>query len=191
MKNIRILVSAAALVGLAACCSNEPKTFTGVITDATMNTVTVKADAEDKTITFTTENADMAQANGLLLGAPVVVDYKGCLKDVMPATKVATDATYAQAVGRWTMPDPNDPEAVMGVEIEIEGAAESINMATLRYTSWELSGEADKIILKGESEGSGEPIAFTQTGILAKNAEGVWTLAIEGTEVVYTQQANM
>lgn len=187
MKNIRFIAAAAAFAGLAACCSNEPKTFTGVITDATMNTVTVKSDAEDKTVTFTTEDADKSQANGLLLGAPVTVDYTGCLKEVMPATKVATDATYADAVGRWMMPDPINPEGGMGVSIEIEGVAQSINMATLRYASWELTGEAGKIVLKGESEGSGAPATFTQTGILTENAAGVWTLTIEGTEVVYTK----
>lgn len=189
MKNIRILAAAAVCAGLAACCSNEPKTFTGTIADATMNTVTVKADADDKTVTFTTQDADMAQANGLLLGAPVTVDYKGCLKEATPATKVATDPTYAAAVGRWTMPDPNDPEAVMGVDIEVEGVAQSINMATLRYSAWELAGEADKIILNGVSEGSGEPNEFTQTALLGKNGEGVATLSIEGTEIVYTQAA--
>lgn len=187
MKNIRFIAAAAAFAGLAACCTNQPKTFTGVITDATMNTVTVKSDAEDKTVTFTTEDADKSQANGLLLGAPVTVDYTGCLKEVMPATKVATDATYADAVGRWTMPDPIDPDGVMGVNIEVEGVAQSINMATLRYASWELTGEAGKIVLKGESEGSGAPTAFTQTAVLAKDAAGVWTLTIEGTEIVYTK----
>lgn len=190
MKNIRILVAAAALTGLAACGSNEPKTFTGVITDATMNTLTITSDTEQKTVTFSTMNADMTQANGLLLGAPVVVDYTGKLKEGSDATKVATDPTYAEAIGRWTMPDPNDPAAAMGIEIEVEGVARSIGMATLRYSSWELSGEADRIILRGESEGSGAPIAFTQTGILSKDAEGVWTLQIEGTEVVYTRKSN-
>lgn len=98
-------------------------------------------------------DADKSEAAGLLLGAPVVVDYTGKLEDGATATKVATDPTYAEAVGRWTMPDPIDPEGVMGVKIQVEGAAQSINMATLVYTSWELQGEADKILLKGQSIG--------------------------------------
>lgn len=115
------------------------------------------------------------------------VDYTGKLEDGAAATKIATDPTYAEAIGRWTMPDPIDPEGVMGVEIRIEGVAQSINMATLVYTSWELQGEADKILLKGESIGNGQTIGFTETGVIAKDAEGKYTLTIEGTGTVYTK----
>ena len=185
MKSIRFLAAAAVLCGLAACADPAPKTFEGIIADASMNTVTVKA--PDKTCTFSTMDADKSEANGLLLGAPVVVDYTGKLEDGAAATKVATDPTYAEAVGRWTMPDPIDPEGVMGVEILVEGAAQSINMATLVYTSWELQGEAGKILLKGQSVGNGQSIDFTQTGAIAKDAEGRYTLTIEGTGTVYTK----
>lgn len=186
MKSIKFLAAVAALCGLAACADKTPKTFEGFITDASMNTVTVKAPT-DITYTFSTTDADKSEANGLLLGAPVVVDYTGKLEDGAAATKVATDPTYAEAVGRWTMPDPIDPDAVMGVEIMVEGAAQSINMATLVYSSWELQGEADKILLKGQSIGNGQTIDFTQTGVIAKDAEGRYTLTIEGTETVYTK----
>ena len=173
MKRMKIMVAAIALCGLAACSDNTPKSFTGTITDASMNTVTVE-NAEG-TFTFSTMDADKSEANGLLLGAPVVVDYKGKLED------------GAEAVGKWTMPDPIDPEGVMGIEILIEGQARSINMATLRYTSWELQGEAGKILLKGQSVGNGQTIDFTETGIIAKDADGVYTLTIEGNKAVYTK----
>ena len=68
-----------------------------------------------------------------------------------------------------------------------EGAARSINMATLVYTSWELQGEADKILLKGQSLGNGQTIDFTQTGVIAKTADGNYTLTIEGPGTVYTK----
>ena len=185
MKCIKIMAAAIALCGMTACGDNTPKTFTGFITDASMNTVTVE-NAEG-TFTFSTMDADKSEANGLLLGAPVVVDYKGKLEDGAAAAKVATDPTYAEAVGKWTMPDPIDPEGVMGIEILIEGQAQSINMATLRYTSWELQGEAGKILLKGQSVGNGQTIDFTETGIIAKDADGVYTLTIEGNKAVYTK----
>ena len=172
MKSIKLLITAVALCGLAACAEN---------------TVTVKALTADETYTFSTMDADKSEAEGLLLGAPVVVDYTGKLEDGAAATKIATDPTYAEAVGRWTMPDPIDPEGVMGVEILVEGAAQSINMATLVYSSWELQGEADKILLKGESVGNGQTIDFTETGVIAKDAEGKYTLTIEGTGTVYTK----
>ena len=185
MKRIKIMAAAIALCGMTACSDNTPKTFTGFITDASMNTITVE-NAEG-TFTFSTMDADKSEANGLLLGAPVVVDYKGKLEDGAAAAKVATDPTYAEAVGKWTMPDPIDPEGVMGIEILIEGQARSINMATLRYTSWELQGEAGKILLKGQSVGNGQTIDFTETGIIAKDADGVYTLTIEGNKAVYTK----
>ena len=187
MKSIKLLTTAAALCGLAACADNTPKFFEGFIADASMNTVTVKAPTADVTYTFSTTDADKSDANGLLLGAPVTVDYTGKLKDGTAATKIATDPTYAEAVGKWTMPDPIAPEGVMGVEIMVEGAARSINMATLVYTSWELQGEADKILLKGQSLGNGQTIDFTQTGMIAKTADGNYTLTIEGTGTVYTK----
>lgn len=155
MNNIKSLIAALTFAGLTACADNSPKTFSGFITDASMNTVTVRALTDESTCTFATTDADKSDANGLLLGAPVTVDYTGKLKDGTAATKIATDPTYAEAVGKWTMPDPIAPEGVMGVEIMVEGAARSINMATLVYTSWELQGEADKILLKGQSLGNG------------------------------------
>lgn len=175
MNNIKSLIAALTFAGLTACADNSPKTFSGFITDASMNTVTVRALTDESTCTFATTDADKSDANGLLLGAPVTVDYTGKLKDGTAATKIATDPTYAEAVGKWTMPDPIAPEGVMGVEIMVEGAARSINMATLVYTSWELQGEADKILLKGQSLGNGQTIDFTQTGMIAKTADGNYT----------------
>ena len=183
MNNIKSLIAALTFAGLTACADNSPKTFSGFITDASMNTVTVRALTDESTCTFATTDADKSDANGLLLGAPVTVDYTGKLKDGTAATKIATDPTYAEAVGKWTMPDPIAPEGV----IMVEGAARSINMATLVYTSWELQGEADKILLKGQSLGNGQTIDFTQTGMIAKTADGNYTLTIEGTGTVYTK----
>ena len=187
MKSIKLLTTAAALCGLAACADNTPKFFEGFIADASMNTVTVKAPTADVTYTFSTTDADKSEANGLLLGAPVTVNYSGKLEEGAAASKVATDPTYAEAVGNWTMPDPIDPDGVMGIRIMVEGEAQSINMATLVYTSWELQGEADKILLKGVSEGSGSPIEFTETATIAKDADGIYTLTIEGNGAVYTK----
>lgn len=187
---MKSIVAAIALVGMVACADNTPKEFTGFIDDATMNTVTVKALTDDQTVTFTTETADKSQAPGMLIGSPIVVTYVGKLGETTtPATKIVLDETYYEAVGQWTMADPLNDSLRMGVDIQIQGAAQSINMATMRYTGWELQGEANKILLKGTSEGSGEPIEFTQTGVMAKNADGVWTMTIDGTDTIYTKAA--
>ena len=185
MKNKKLLWAVLAALGLAACGEREPRTFTGFITDATMNTVTVQDQSSESTYTFSTEEADRSEAHGLLVGAPVVVDYKGRLEEGAEAIKVATNPTYAEAVGRWMLYDPENPEFTMGIDIRIEGEAASIRSATLVYTGWELLDEAGKILLKGQSIGNGGSFDFSQTGIISKDAAGNYTLTIEGTKIVY------
>lgn len=185
MKNRKLWLAALAALGLAACGEREPKTFTGFITDATMNTVTVQDQSAESTYTFSTEGADRSEAHGLLVGAPVVVDYKGRLEEGATAVKVATNPTYAEAVGRWMLYDTENPEFTMGIYIRVEGEAASINSATLVYTGWELLDEAGKILLKGQSIGNGGSFDFSQTGIISKDAAGNYTLTIEGTKIVY------
>lgn len=187
MKNSKLWIVTLAALGLAACGEREPKTFTGFITDATMNTVTVQDQSAESTYTFSTEGADRSEAHGLLVGAPVVVEYKGRLEEGAQALKVATNPTYAEAVGRWMLYDPENPEFSMGIEIRVEGEAASINSATLVYTGWELLDEAGKILLKGQSIGNGGSFDFSQTGIISKDAAGNYSLTIEGTEIVYTK----
>lgn len=187
MKNIRYMLAAAALCVTAACAKKSPEVFTGYIADATMNTVTVRSLSSEETYTFTTDAADRSEAYGLLVGTPVIVEYRGRLDKGAEAVKVATDPTYAAAVGRWTAADPIAPDQVVGIDLGVEGEASSIRMATLLYTDWELQGEADRILLKGQSLGNGQTIEFTQTGILSKDADGRRYLTIEETGQVYTK----
>ena len=109
---------------------------------------------------------DLKEAYGLLEGNVVMVDYK--------------------AAGEGVMPDPVREGEVMGVELRVGGKAQSINMATLPYASWELQGEPGKLILHGQSIGNGQTIDVTDTAVLGENG-GVPTLTIEGSGVVYTR----
>lgn len=187
---MRILeIAAAAMLGATSCGEEEPETFTGFITDATTNTVTVQDLTAESTYTFSTEEADRSEAYGLLVGAPVVVEYRGKLEDGIEAVKVSTNPTYAEAVGRWMNYDEEHPEWSMGIDIRVEGEAVSINSATLVYTGWELLDEADRILLRGRSVGNGESFDFSQTGIISKDSAGNCTLTIEGTKVVFTKVA--
>ncbi len=62
--------------------------------------------------------------------------------------------------GKWVEPVPNMPEIKQGFYLEQGGRAESINMATLQYESWE---ERDgNLILKGKSIGNHQTIDFTE-----------------------------
>ena len=180
-------IAAVALLGAAACGEREPETFTGHITDATMNSVTVQDLSSEQTYTFSLADADRSEAYGLLVGAPVVVEYRGRLEDGADALKVSTNPTYAEAVGRWIRYDEENPAISMGIEIRVEGEAVSINSATLLYSGWELLDEADKILLRGRSVGQGESFDFSQTGVITRDAEGRLQLTIEGTKVVFTK----
>lgn len=163
MRKFCFAAFAAVLIGTTACTPKAPEQFTGKIVDGTMNTVTVESPADGRRVTFTTEDADMQEAYGLLLGNTATVTYRGKLGETTPALKVVTDPTYVTAIGRWVEPNPIDPEQEQGIEIRINGVAASINMLTLRYEAWELAPEGDRIILSGVSEGSGGPYPFEQT----------------------------
>lgn len=183
----------AAVVSLAACGGNkkaEIKQVSGFINGGTSMHVLVvdPIGSEGAQQTFALDDAtDLKEAYGLLEGNLVTVDYKTAAADQLPvATKVVCSEEYADAIGRWVMPDPILEDAVMGVELMVEGKAQSINMATLQYTSWELQGEAGKLILHGQSLGNGQTIDVDQTAVLAENG-GVQTLTIEGSGVVYTK----
>ena len=174
---------------LHSCGSHAPKQFAGTITDGTMNTVTVRASVGDETATFSTMDADKTAAKGMLIGAPVLIDYEGDLQKSPAATKVVTDATYTRAVGTWTRPDPIAPKARMGVKIMTEGKAASINMASLPYTSWALQGEANKIILRGKSLGNRQTIDIADRASISEK-DGRMFLSIEGTDIVYEKARN-
>lgn len=169
----------AGVLGLALCaaCNTGTKQFVGTITDATMNAVTVTADGVS--VLFPIENADLNQANGLLLGAPAVVEYKGRPDRVRRVLKVSTDATYANAVGEWTMPDPSNDGSVMGLQLMVNGEAESVNMETLKYTSWELLGDDWKIRLRGQSFGNGVTLDVVEEATIVRDDRG-WRLEVEG-----------
>lgn len=185
MKKICFVALAAALVGMTACTPKAPEQFTGKIVDGTMNSVTVESATDGQTVIFSTENANMDEAFGLLLGNTATVTYQGKLSEVTPALKVATNPTYATAIGRWVEPNPIDPEQEQGIDIQIDGVAASINMQTLRYEAWELAPEADQIILRGVSEGSGEPYPFEQT---AKIIEQDGKPALQIDQVILTKK---
>lgn len=173
------------IVALAmTACDDAPKQFVGIVDDASMNTVTAVDYVTGDKVTFSTEGADFSESNGLLVGAPVIVDYRGEAVDGARALKVVTDATYINAVGRWITSDPIDETADIGVELLTEGRAESINMATLRYTGWELQGEPGVIMLKGQSIGNHQTIDFTEDALIYEE-NGMLLMAVDGRDIVY------
>ncbi len=162
MKAINtILALAVAALCFVACADKTVHTVEGKIVDASMNNIVVAS--ADSTYSFSIENADQSEANGLLLGAPVTVTYIGKMatEGSTPATKVAADATYCRLIGGWVEPNPIDANQVQGFALQVEGVAKSINMATLLYQSWTLC-EDGKLALTGESVGNGGSFPFRE-----------------------------
>ena len=69
-------------------------------------------------------------------------------------------------IGEWTEPVPGMENMIQGFKLEEGGKASSINMATLKYKTWEQQG--DLLILTGESIGNGQTISFSDTLTIKK-----------------------
>lgn len=63
--------------------------------------------------------------------------------------------------GNWVQPVPGLEGQTQGMSLQTGGAASSLNMATLLYESWSVSGNT--LTLTGTSVGNGQTIEFTQT----------------------------
>lgn len=89
-------------------------------------------------------------------------------------------------VGSWIQPIPGQEPAVQGVTLQEDGRAESINMATLLYDSWERSG--DNLILKGTSVGNHQQIEFSDTLPIKKLSANILIIDRNGFEIKYTRR---
>lgn len=78
----------------------------------------------------------------------------------------STGYTEQEFEGKWIEPIPGMPSKVQGFSLEKDGAAHSINMATLVYDSWKYSG--NKLILTGKSIGNGATSDFSETWNIEK-----------------------
>lgn len=74
---------------LEGCVSLSDQCVQGVVTDASMNTVTVQSQASDP-MPFSTLNADQSALSGLMLGDYLKVCYAGCYEEGMEAKSVQT-----------------------------------------------------------------------------------------------------
>ena len=72
---------------LMAGCSSKGRSSKGIVSDATMNTVTIVTDKND-TLSFSTMDANKEEVNGLLLNDTLEVFYTGKYTPGMPATKL-------------------------------------------------------------------------------------------------------
>lgn len=162
MKKLLFPVAA---IALFASCAEKPQSISGVVLDASMNTVTIINGAD--TMCFSTEDAQReivsspcacSVVEGLEIGADVQIFYTGELIkgesiQTCPVTKMLI--TPISIVGSWIEPIPG-MEGVQGFKLAPDGVATSINMATLLYNSWTLDNGT--LYLSGQSIGNGQTI---------------------------------
>lgn len=152
---------------LFGCTSFHQKMATGVIIDASMNTLTILTASND-TFCFSTIDADKTFVVDLTIGDTATILYKSATvtddnQTVYRATKLSTVKPASSATllqGEWVEQVPGMPNLQQGIIISLNGIATSINMATLVYESWTQSDST--LYLSGKSIGNGQTISFTE-----------------------------
>lgn len=80
---------------------------------------------------------------------------------ILFATLAACDRC-PDITGRWHAPVNGMENMTQGFQLDKNGIAESINMATLVYKTWSRR-DCDTLAMTGESIGNGQIIEFTET----------------------------
>lgn len=83
--------------------------------------------------------------------------HKGLLLGLLTVSITAC-GNADSTVGKWVQPVPGLPGLQQGFELEEGGKASSVNMATLRYETWQQTG--NRLILTGKSIGNRQTIPF-------------------------------
>ena len=193
MKKLRILVLSC-IVAFASGCASSPVTVTGTVCDATMNGLSVIIDGTD-TIYISTADADLQTPQGILLYDSVEVTYVEQRSEGVAVRKAQSlnviFSPYTAIVGRWVEPNPINAEQVQGIEINADGTAASINMATLQFEGWTLTSP-DSVAFDITSIGNGTSQEMTdeyaielldsQNLVLSRNGNVIWNLHKEKTE---------
>lgn len=169
MKKFNIVLSASLLLlGLQGCQFLGSKTVSGTILDASMNTITLQDKETLDTLSFSTMSAEKEVEDGILIGDYATVTYKGGQKNNFKmASKIKVKAMpELRIMGSWIQPIPGMESQNQGIKIMEGGKAESINMHTLLYNTWKLTGPNDfgkyTLTLTGRSIGNDSSFDFTE-----------------------------
>lgn len=88
--------------------------------------------------------------------------------------------------GKWVEPVPGMENQVQGINLEKDGKASSINMATLQYESWEQ--KENQLILSGKSIGNHETCSFSDTLAIEKLTKDALVLKKGNLTISYQKQ---
>lgn len=92
--------------------------------------------------------------------------------------------------GRWHTPVNGMENMTQGFQLHPNGAAESINMATLVYKTWSRP-DCDTLVMTGTSIGNGQTIEFTETYHVSMRDKNTMILTHEnGYTQTYTRRQN-
>lgn len=191
MKNIFTLTTvAASALALASCGSKPavPTTVDGVVLDASMNNITLVTTAGD-TLNISTMNADPAKVPGVLIDDSVKLTYADTIVDgnkviQAQALTVTAHSPYYYIQGAWVEPNPIDSTQVQGMQLNQNGTASSINMATLQFKAWNLT-IPDTLILNATSIGNGQTTEGADTLTIVKLDADSLVLANKGGYVMW------
>lgn len=201
MKKIFILATMIACIGVCASTTmygqkvkstvkktavvkNIKKAIGFVGEGTTMHFLEVKTiGSKSETMNFTINDATNTRNANLVIGNIVEVFYK-VVNGNNVAVKVEGSKDYVNALGKWTVPDPINKKKRMGVQLDINGVAKSINMATLPYSSWELLGKKGKLLLHGKSIGNGQSFDVCDTVYIYK-AKKRWVMENPSNKTYY------
>lgn len=190
MRYLQFLFSAVLFSSfITACHQKTEESATGTILEGTMNTLMIITQNGD-TLSFTTMEADRSGANGMLIGDTATVFYFSAPdnQSLLKATKVIVSPAKRgnnPIAGSWTQPVNGSPKSTQGMQLNADGSASSINMATLQYESWTLNN--NQLILTGKSIGNGETIEFTDTMTVVSITPDSLILSSDGVIVAYSK----
>ncbi len=170
MQKIIFLSAALTAALMLASCGPKPaagpRTVDGRVLDASMNTITLLTSAGD-TLNISTMNADPTEVPGVLVDDSVKLTYADTVVNgnrvmLARALTVTVHSPYYYISGAWVEPNPIDSTVVQGIQLNPNGTASSIGMATLVFRGWNLLS-AHTLLLTGESVGNGQTIPVADT----------------------------
>ena len=126
----------------------------------------------------------------MLAGDTATVFYFSAPDDqsVLTATKVIVSPAQRNndpIMGAWTQPVNGSSNNSQGMQLNADGSASSINMATLQYESWTLNN--NQLILTGKSIDNGQTIEFTDTMTVVSITPDSLILSSDGVIVAYSK----
>lgn len=158
---------------LASCGSHTDltQTFRGTVTRLTADQLQLTTSNRD-TLTFGTADLDSTTRADILpadmvevLAVPTVVDGDTTYQ---AQTVLVQARSLTRAIqGTWVEPIPGAVEGHQGIQLNEDGTAGSVGMATLVFQTWSMP-RTNTVVLGGESLGNGQTIAFSDTLTLTK-----------------------